>query len=385
MDERGKWLPKSRKVYDLDENGERIKLPSGNWKCHKENIVDWNEQYHGEEWRHGWEIIQNRYLEMTGSQERVDLRSYERQGLDIIPTVHLGPAVTQMERRGIQTNIGSLNRDIRAANRMMNTIRKTIESLHKWISDLLEVGKGIFAEQEVLKSSPNLVNLLLDYIELRKAERSNWSVYGQQKGNTDDLKSVSNAMLYLQDHNLSTLEDLNLALIRVNTNAKEINIAMKKAEKRMQIISGIQSAVCDCQTYQAVHDKYIRIGWKTRQAVFAENHKHELESYNKAFRYLKKHGYDLNADLNALEKEHEDLSSLHDKKVIELAAVKAELLPMREIRYWIDKVLSQNETEIKSKPEPKHSIKDQMNFLQDQRQHTSDPKVTNTKKQYKEL
>ena len=29
MDEHGKWLPKSRKVYDLDENGERIKLPSG--------------------------------------------------------------------------------------------------------------------------------------------------------------------------------------------------------------------------------------------------------------------------------------------------------------------------------------------------------------------
>ena len=41
MDEHGRWLPKARKVYDLDENGERIRLPSGNWKCHKENTVDW--------------------------------------------------------------------------------------------------------------------------------------------------------------------------------------------------------------------------------------------------------------------------------------------------------------------------------------------------------
>ena len=32
MDENGKWLPKSRKVYDLDENGERIRLASGKWK-----------------------------------------------------------------------------------------------------------------------------------------------------------------------------------------------------------------------------------------------------------------------------------------------------------------------------------------------------------------
>lgn len=58
IDENGKWLPKSRKVYDLDENGERIKLPSGNWKSHKEDTVDWNEQYHAEEWRHGWELVQ---------------------------------------------------------------------------------------------------------------------------------------------------------------------------------------------------------------------------------------------------------------------------------------------------------------------------------------
>ena len=39
MDERGKWLPKSRKVYELDKNGERIKLPSGRWKSHKEDTV----------------------------------------------------------------------------------------------------------------------------------------------------------------------------------------------------------------------------------------------------------------------------------------------------------------------------------------------------------
>ena len=44
MDETGKWLSKSRKVYDLDENGERIRLPSGSWKSHKEDTVDWNDQ-----------------------------------------------------------------------------------------------------------------------------------------------------------------------------------------------------------------------------------------------------------------------------------------------------------------------------------------------------
>ena len=80
MDEHGKWLPKSRKVYDLDENGERIKLPSGRWKSHKEDTVDWNDQKYCEIWRHEWEVIQNRYLEANDRPERVDLRSYAKRG-----------------------------------------------------------------------------------------------------------------------------------------------------------------------------------------------------------------------------------------------------------------------------------------------------------------
>ena len=99
IDENGKWMPKSRKVYDLDENGERIKLPSGRWKSHKEDTVDWNEQYHAEEWRHGWELVQNKYLELAGSPERVDMRSYERQGLDKLPTVIWEPPFARWNAR----------------------------------------------------------------------------------------------------------------------------------------------------------------------------------------------------------------------------------------------------------------------------------------------
>lgn len=69
------------------------------------------------------------------------MRSYERQGLDIIPTVHMGTAVSALERKGIATNIGNLNRDIKAANRMMNAIRSTIKSLRDWIADILKPPK----------------------------------------------------------------------------------------------------------------------------------------------------------------------------------------------------------------------------------------------------
>ena len=174
MDEHGKWLPKARKVYDLDENGERIQLPSGNWKCHKENTVDWNDQKYAEVWRHGWETITNRYLEAAGRPERVDLRSFERQGVQQIPTVHLGPTAHQMEKRGIETFLGNLNRDIRAANSLMQSIRSTIRGLQRWIADLTEKKQLLLDALEKAKE-PTLSDLLVDYFNLRNEQRSGWS------------------------------------------------------------------------------------------------------------------------------------------------------------------------------------------------------------------
>ena len=173
MDEHGKWLPKSRKVYDLDENGERIKLPSGRWKSHKEDTVDWNDQKYCEIWRHEWEVIQNRYLEANDRPERVDLRSYARQGLDIVPTVHEGAAVRQMEKRGIKTNIGNLNREIRAANSLMQSIRQLIHNLKDWITELGEKRKELLA-QKAAEEAVFLPNLLMKYMEIRKEERNRY-------------------------------------------------------------------------------------------------------------------------------------------------------------------------------------------------------------------
>ena len=387
IDENGKWLPKSRKVYDLDENGERIRLPSGNWKSHKEDTVDWNEQYHAEEWRHGWELVQNKYLELAGSPERVDMRSYERQGLDKIPTVHMGAAVCALERKGIETNIGNLNRDIKAANRMMNAIRSTIRNLRDWIADIVEATKEAFAEVEAQpkSTSPDLVILLRDYLNLRKAERSDWSRYGQQKGTTDDLKAVSKAMIYLKEHELFTLEDLDAALQGMSEKSKGIHADMKKASARMKVITGIQNAVADCQTHKAVHDKYLKIGWKARQAAFAESHKDELDSFNKAFRYLKKQGVDLNVNLDSLQAEYDKLKATHTELAGQLATAKEELQPMKDIRYWVSKVLTPEQSEVEKKPEPKHSVTEKMKFLQEQSSNQQEQNPPQQKKQNMEL
>ena len=53
-----------------------------------------------------------------------------------------------------------------------------------------------------------LPNLLMKYMEIRKEERKDWTRAGQNRGTSQDLKAVSEALSYLRQKGLSTVEDL---------------------------------------------------------------------------------------------------------------------------------------------------------------------------------
>ena len=92
LDERGAWLPKSKKEYVLDENGEKIRLPSGRYKTRKVDLVDWNHRENAEVWRRAWADLANEYLAQNNRPERIDHRSHAARGMDEMPTVHMGVA-----------------------------------------------------------------------------------------------------------------------------------------------------------------------------------------------------------------------------------------------------------------------------------------------------
>jgi len=53
-----------------------------------------------------WKTLTNEHLQAQGFEARIDHRSLEAQGIAREPTSHLGPAVSGMERRGIETDVG---------------------------------------------------------------------------------------------------------------------------------------------------------------------------------------------------------------------------------------------------------------------------------------
>lgn len=60
---------------------------------------DWNNKDNVERWRTEWEQMENAALERSHVAARVDHRSYERQGVELVPQPKMGPAVTAMERK----------------------------------------------------------------------------------------------------------------------------------------------------------------------------------------------------------------------------------------------------------------------------------------------
>lgn len=57
-----------------------------------------------------WAHMVNQALEKAKCHERVTHKSYAAMGLEVEPTIHMGATATAMERRGIQTDRGNLNR-----------------------------------------------------------------------------------------------------------------------------------------------------------------------------------------------------------------------------------------------------------------------------------
>ena len=341
--------------FAIHDNGERIRLASGRWKSHKEDTVDWNDQKYAEIWRQGWADTANRYLEAIGSPERLDLRSYVRQGIDKIPTVHMGPAVSQLEKKGIQTNIGNLNRDIKAANSLMQSIRQMVRSLKGWLSGLKEKKAALLEALEQAKE-PTIPELLSRYLDKRSEERTGWTSKGKLKGTVGDFNKVMEALDFLRQKEISTVESLDAYLDEASAQAVSIREEIRPMEKRVKEIDRLLFHIGNFEANKPVHAKYAAIRWKKPKEKFAADHKEELDAYNAALRYFKVHLDGAKYSTKKLAGEQAQLSENIASKTEALTAVQEDVKILRDVRHWLNQVLPSEQYRQTAEPGKKPSI-----------------------------
>ena len=130
----GEWGAKEKKVYRLDDNGERIpvidpetgeqKIGARGRKMWQRETVDatgWDRKEKVLEWRETWEQVVNRHLE---PENHIDHRSNEARGIEELPTVHEGYKVRELDKelmanKGIHADRVQENIDIKEYNRLL--------------------------------------------------------------------------------------------------------------------------------------------------------------------------------------------------------------------------------------------------------------------------
>ena len=359
LDEKGAWPPKSKKEYVLDENGEKIRLPSGRYKTRKVDLVDWNNRENAEVWRRAWADLANDFLAQNNRPERIDHRSYERQGIDQLPTVHVGVSATQMEKKGIVTERGELNRNINAANRILREIRRLVRGLKDWIAELKERKTALLealAEARAQAGEPTIPQLLARYMEQRGEERADWTSKGKLKGAVSDFNKVQAAMEFLRQKEISTVETLDRQLDSISENAVAIRDSMRKAERRIKDIDTLLSHIGNYEKYKPVYREYAAIGWKKQKEKFEETHRGELDAYREAARYVKAHLPGTSYSRKELEAERKDLAAALPGKRAELEAVQADVRTLRDVRHWLNQVLPPEQYRQTAEPGKKPSI-----------------------------
>lgn len=259
----GTWDDKQRKVYHLDENGGKIYDPvKRQYDCETVFTTDWNEHSKAEEWREAWANMANRCLEQNGIPERIDHRSYKRQGIEQIPTIHLGVAATQMEKRGIRTEKGDVNRRIAADNKLLKELKARVTRLYNWSDN----DKPDLDLQAVLQQSQST------------AAKST-------QGKISALKANAKVVLFLQSNGITSLDELYNKVKSMNAEYYSVRGEIVSAERAIANLTERLTMWNRYQEYKPVRKKLDELKPKKR-AAYAEEHHAELAMFESAVNYL---------------------------------------------------------------------------------------------------
>ncbi len=268
----GSWAAKSRKEYILDENGQRIVLKSGAFKTRKVDATDWNDQGKAEIWRRGWAEVVNAALEREGVTGRIDHRSYERQGVEQIPTVHLGVAAFQMEKRGIRTERGDINRQVQLDNKMIRQLRARINKLKSGLDKMLV---------EATASNPipsiSLADVLTGILE-KPGEKT-------RRQRIKDLKIFASAVAFAQRYNIVDLPGLRDKVVEMYAELGGVNDRLKQVDRRAKTLDEHIRHADNYFKYRALYKQYKQVKPK-HQADFYERNRTGLTLYEAAQNYL---------------------------------------------------------------------------------------------------
>jgi len=322
IDPNGKWGMKQRRVYELDGEGNRMLDSDGNYIFNAVPTTDWGSPETLEYWRKQWAALCNSKFEEKGLPERIDHRSYERQGVDILPTIHEGPSVRQMEAKGIRTDKGEFNRWIKATNAVIREIKKKIAALLAWLKE---------AKEELSKpQTPDLISLLQIYFDQRNA-----GAYSQ-KARANNLKELSEIITFLQERGITDVESLEAFISEKRSIVDEKKTRLDNQTTEMKDLQKLPDAWDTYKRLKPVADKVRSIKFTKAKEKYIAEHKAELNQFYAANRLLTKYFPDGKYNSKAIQARYAELEQQHNADYAAFKNLREETQMLWKIKSHID-------------------------------------------------
>ena len=302
IDENGKWMPKQKKVYLTDENGERIpmidkktgqqKVDKQNrkqWKCTTVSTNDWNNRDNVRAWRKDLADTINAVNEKIGQTENYwEYRSFKEQGLDTIPQIHLGPKTSALERKGIKTERGDINRDIIAQNMIIIAAKAALVSAQEELEKIRKATVTTAAE-----ISSEIIDMIRAVAARRNARLKLPIVGGKwirKIPNRAQLQDKDYLQAFVTNRGWKSFEDMKT--VKRDLESKEGIIVGSRAgkEARMEYLAELLAFYREYEPYQKVNAEY----WKLKKAEEKNGKPLGFLSKSKAKEYQRLHQAELN-------------------------------------------------------------------------------------------
>ena len=344
INEKGEFLAKSKKEYILDEKGEKILNKNGKPKTRKVELTTWNDKGNVEKWRENFSDLCNEYLAKNKIEKRVDHRSFKRQGIKQIPTIHLGASASAMQRKGIRTEKGDINREIKRQNELLKNIGNEIKKITSWLAGFKDKLKESYREykdqsKKQIENESGLFNLyeyLSFYQEMQENNRDDLSFYGKRNKAIYDLKRYASGINYLRENKIKTISDLQGHINTLRSRNSEIYKTIKENSQKIEDLNKCLAYAKTVRKTKATYQEYE--SKKIFKESFYKNNQKEIDQHIRARTLIEK----ISGKKNLREKEWlGEIKNLEDeisKLNIESEKIRERYKEINHIKYAVEVV-----------------------------------------------
>ena len=283
--ENGKWGAKQRKEYILDKDGNKIRNKSGKgFKSRAVDVNDWNDKGNSKRWRQDLTETINAVNEKIGVREFWEHRSFKELGLEKEPTIHLGPIASALERQGIQTEKGNINRAIMERNRALLAARRAYSAAVAAVRQLENM-----APVQTAAKAGNEILELIERIIAKKGKLSPPLIgapHFHKASHREILLDAENVKKFVVEQEVDSFAVLDdYAEKQEKTKAKADKAYLSKAEK-LRRLKELSEAAAAYEPYHKIRMEYR--GMNGLKAVsYKMQNKEELEKADRMWEGLK--------------------------------------------------------------------------------------------------